>query len=168
MRRNIIGQDLSGQELPGLHGYYKNCNLSNTTISGVIDAVLKDCTVDSIIFNDVDIKRLHTPGTKLPNVIIHKRSFQPLHWLKCQRWKIHNHEYNSGLLRKYAARLSGTRKTTVLRAAQYIEDHKELSWKDFLYKTETPKLVWDLFEKYYEGDDDQIKYVREIVKTRWP
>ena len=168
MRRNIIGQDLSGQELPGLHGYYKNCNLSNTTITGVIDAVLKDCTVDTMTFDDVDIKRLHTPGTKLPNVIINKRNFQPIHWAKCKIWKQHSHEYNAGLMRKTAETQTVVKKRLLLIAADFIEEHKEMSWKDFLYHPKVPKILWDMFEDYYRNDEEHIEFVRELKKTRWP
>lgn len=167
-RPKYIGQDFSGQELGGLNGYYKNCNLSNCILSGKIDAVLKDCIVTKITFNNVNIIRLHTPGTKLPNVIINKHSFQPLHWLKCNLWKQHSHEYNAGLMRKYANKLGGVSKSKIIKGADYIEAHKEMSWRDFLYSSQVPKDVWLMFEKYYEGDEEYIKYVREVIKIRYP
>lgn len=169
MRQIIQSQDFTGQTFEKIEGYYQNCIFNNVILKGEIYCVWKDCTANPLTFENASIKRLHTPGTPLPNVIINKPSFQPIHLTKTLFQLFHNHQYITGKIRKYAnAKLTGTTKTLVLNACTYIDNHPEMSWADFLFKAQTPKTVWHLAEKYFEDDPELLAFVLNVRSRRWP
>ena len=168
MRDAIVDYDFSGRTLDNLEGYYLNCIFNRCKFTGKVNAVLKDCTAEGITFENASIIRLHTPGTALPDVTINKPTLQPLHLAKVIIWEQHNHQYITGIIRKQAnEKLRGKFLTTVLRGCDYIDAHPEMSWRDFLFKTEVPKEMWDLAEDFFADYPTLRDFSLNIRRTRW-
>lgn len=170
MRTPIVGLDFTNKIVNNIfEGYYQNCKFDDTTFKDcTIDAVLKDCTVGKIILQNVKIERFWTPGTELPEVEIIKPSFQPLHLMKVYTKLFHNHQYITGKIRRYAKEhYTGTVLTRLLRGADYIDAHPELSWADFLFKTQVPKAMWFTAEEVFADHPELLEFSREIRRKRW-